>query len=93
MQCPLCRTRWGENAIEILQENTRLFKQSKKDTAAKENQVSKTLADQQSQQKERSFQCHCCKRSINYDAKYQCVVCENIKLCKLCFRLKNHEHH
>lgn len=53
MQCPLCRTSWGENAIEILQENSKRFRDSKKEAAQKDkkaNLIAQSLAASQKEQ-------------------------------------------
>jgi hypothetical protein len=42
---------------------------------------------------DRSFKCTCCKRQILYEAKYQCCMCEGIRICKLCFKGGYHDHH
>jgi len=28
-----------------------------------------------------------------YEAKYQCMICEEIQICKLCFNVKYHKDH
>ena len=42
---------------------------------------------------ERGFQCTSCKRKLLYEAKFQCVVCPDVAVCKLCFGVKYHEQH
>ena len=34
MQCPLCRTNWGDKGLEILKENTKEWRESKQKKAA-----------------------------------------------------------
>lgn len=42
---------------------------------------------------ERSFKCYCCKRTLIYEARLQCILCEHVEICKLCFKGKYHEQH
>jgi len=40
-----------------------------------------------------TFPCSCCKRDQVYSQRYQCTVCEDISLCKLCFGVNYHKQH
>ena len=42
---------------------------------------------------ERGFKCSSCKRTLMYEGRYQCMVCADISICKLCFGVKYHEQH
>ena len=42
---------------------------------------------------DRSFKCTCCKRTILYETKCQCIVCPKIQICKLCFKGGYHDQH
>lgn len=42
---------------------------------------------------DRGFQCSCCKRKLVYEAKYQCIICLEVAVCKLCFGVKYHPQH
>lgn len=39
------------------------------------------------------FSCSSCKRKLLYEAKYQCIVCPNITICKVCFGVNYHDKH
>ena len=39
------------------------------------------------------FKCSSCKRTLMYDAKYQCIVCPEVSICKLCFGASYHDKH
>ena len=47
----------------------------------------------QKKEDNRSFSCTCCKRNIIFDSKYQCSTCEDVVVCKLCFKSKFHDYH
>lgn len=108
MVCPLCRTKWDDGAIEYLEDVKKKWRQKKTEAAKEEQKKQKSvllretldktnekldLLKSKVKENERAFQCSCCKRQIIYDAKYQCVVCEDYQICKLCFKLKNHDFH
>ncbi len=42
---------------------------------------------------ERSFKCYCCKRTLVFEPRLQCILCEHVEICKLCFKGKYHEQH
>ena len=104
--CPLCRTNWGPLGLEILKENSKMWRESKKAAAQDNNKVnsvqdiingalkggaasaagSKAATDPVSK-------CSSCRRTLMYDAKYQCVICPNIVCCKTCYGVKYHEQH
>ena len=42
---------------------------------------------------DKSFKCYCCKRTVLYEAKYQCVVCPDNQICKLCYKGGYHDQH
>jgi hypothetical protein len=53
----------------------------------------KAKAVKERSQADRSFKCYCCKRVLKYEAKLQCMFCEQVEVCKLCFKGKYHEQH
>jgi E3 ubiquitin-protein ligase ZSWIM2 len=66
--CPLCRTDWGSNALEDLKEETKQFKEKK----IEENRAKV----KESLKNDRAFKCYCCKRTLTYEARLQCIFCE-----------------
>ena len=42
---------------------------------------------------DRGFKCVSCKRQLLYEGKFQCMVCPEVAICKLCFGVKYHEQH
>eukprot|EP00347_Sterkiella_histriomuscorum_P013158 403365789 len=83
--CPLCRIDWGPNALDDLKEETKNFKEHQKEKKSKKSKNDDNA--------DRSFKCYCCKRTLIYEAKLQCVLCANVEICKLCFSGKYHDHH
>ena len=108
LNCPLCRTNWGPMGIEILKENTKAWREKKK-TVAQENNKTNSVSQmvngalKQTTSKpsqvggaasdSRGFQCKSCKRTLLYEGKYQCMICADVAICKLCFGVKYHGHH
>ena len=43
--------------------------------------------------KSRGFSCKSCKRMQIYNARYQCIVCPDVAICKPCFGKKYHDEH
>lgn len=96
MQCPLCRCNWGDKALDILKENTKQWRDAKAKKAAETKPKATPGAaptENPLPQNDRGFRCTCCKRNLIYEAKYQCAVCEDVAICKLCFSVKFHPAH
>lgn len=99
--CPLCRESWGRNALEELKETTKQHrekmrmrleqKRQERKQQVKEPQI--TVGQMAQAKSDRSFKCTCCKRQIIYEAKYQCLFCAKVQICKLCFKGGYHNHH
>ena len=60
----LCRTDWGPNALDDLKEETKQYREKKIEENKKKAEAN-----------ERQFKCYCCKRTLIYEAKLQCIVC------------------
>lgn len=97
--CPLCRTDWGPNCIEELKETTKQWKELQRIKRMEESKQS-AKDKRQIQMKEataaidnRSFKCKCCKKTVIYEPKYQCLVCPETQICRLCFKGGYHDHH
>ncbi|TNV83538.1 hypothetical protein FGO68_gene6905 [Halteria grandinella] len=88
--CPLCRVDWGANALEDLQKEKQEYRQRRAEEATKKHEASGTALQLNN---DRSFKCYCCKRTLIYEAKLQCIVCPQVEVCKLCFSGKYHDHH
>ena len=83
LTCPLCRTNWGPMGMEILKENTKLWREKKKN-AAMENNKTTSVANMVNGaigkgaagtkigggSEQRGFQCVSCKRQLMYEGKY-----------------------
>ncbi|CAI2376581.1 unnamed protein product [Moneuplotes crassus] len=96
--CPLCRKSWGENIRERFKREARLWKeeQEKRKFEVKKNIFSKYNLNTKPHgigSTDRSFVCYCCKRSILYDSKFQCVMCIDVEICKICYISNYHEQH
>lgn len=95
MQCPLCRTNWGDKGLDLLKENTKAWRERKAQKAAetKPKLAQPPVSTEGLPQNDRGFKCNCCKRQLIYEAKYQCLTCIEIAICKLCFGVKYHPQH
>eukprot|EP00347_Sterkiella_histriomuscorum_P003657 403363451 len=97
--CPLCRTDWGQNVLEELKEETKKNKEQAKvikEQQIQQQNVTNSIMNQTLSnlpQNDRTFKCFCCKRNLIYEAKYQCVLCEQVEICKICFNSNYHEIH
>ena len=94
----MCRTDWGRNALEDLKNATKQYKEKKRmaaieKTATQKQSVTFSVDKKAQEMSDRSFKCYCCKRQIMHEAKYQCMHCESIGICKLCYKGAYHNHH
>lgn len=97
ISCPLCRTRWGENALDELRLITQKYRNKQIQDRLEESKNQRVnRIKNHSSISQAKFTCRSCLRLVplkDAEQKFQCLICPNIQICNLCFKGSFHNNH